>query len=178
MGQTFTDWIRTIFFGGVNIKTLLVGLDNAGKSSILYKLQLGENIATVPTIGFNVELIQYRNIDFVMWDIGGQDKIRQLWVHYYQGVKVVIFVIDSNDVERIEQASGELKRMMSNDQLKDVKLLVLANKQDLPNALDIQEITRKLNLEELKQKEWFIQPCSVLEDTGLFEGLDWISNAL
>ena len=83
-------------------RILMVGLDAAGKTTILYKLKLGEVVTTIPTIGFNVETVEYKNISFTVWDVGGQDKIRPLWRHYYQNTNGLIFVVDSNDKERID----------------------------------------------------------------------------
>lgn len=63
----------------------MLGLDAAGKTTILYKLKLGESTITIPTIGFNVETVQYKNINFTVWDVGGQHLVRPLWKHYYPG---------------------------------------------------------------------------------------------
>ena len=83
-------------------------------------------------IGFNVETVEYKNIHFTVWDVGGQDKIRPLWRHYYQNTQGIIFVVDSNDRDRIVEAREELQRMLNEDELRDALLLVFANKQDLP----------------------------------------------
>merc|ERR550514_2186298 len=115
-------------------RILMVGLDAAGKTTILYKLKLGEVVTTIPTIGFNVETVEYKSISFTVWDVGGQDKIRPLWRHYYQNTDGLIFVVDSNDRDRIGDAKEELTKMLSEDEMKDAILLVFANKQDLPNA--------------------------------------------
>ena len=90
-----------------------VGLDAAGKTTILYKLKLGEIVTTIPTIGFNVETVEYKNICFTVWDVGGQNKIRKLWRHYFQNTQGLIFVVDSNDRERIGEAERELQDMVS-----------------------------------------------------------------
>ena len=92
--------------------TLTVGLDAAGKTTILYKLKLGEVVTTIPTIGFNVESVEYKNICFTVWDVGGQDKIRPLWRHYFQNTQGLIFVVDSNDRDRITEAEKELQNMV------------------------------------------------------------------
>merc|ERR1711985_226207 len=118
------------------MRILMVGLDNAGKTTVLYKLKLGEVVTTIPTIGFNVETVEYKNISFTVWDIGGQDKIRKLWRYYYQGTQGAIFIIDSSDRDRIEDAREELFRMINNDEMRDAVLLVFANKQDLVGAMD------------------------------------------
>lgn len=85
-----------------------------------------------PTVGFNVETVEYKNISFTVWDVGGQDKIRPLWRHYFQNTQGIIFVVDSNDRERVSEAREELQRMLNEDELRDALLLVFANKQDLP----------------------------------------------
>lgn len=153
-----------------------VGLDAAGKTTILYKLKLGEIVTTIPTIGFNVETVEYKNICFTVWDVGGQDKIRPLWRHYFQNTQGLIFVVDSNDRERIVEAEKELQNMVRNlefndlrepenynygiihllqlqeDELRDAVLLVFANKQDLPNAMTAAELTDKLHLNNLRNR--------------------------
>merc|ERR1719451_274478 len=123
-----------------DMRILMVGLDAAGKTTILYKLKLGEVVTTIPTIGFNVESIEYKNINFTVWDVGGQDKIRKLWRYYYQNTQGLIFVVDSNDRDRIEDAREELMKILQEDEMRDAVLLVLANKQDLPNAMTTSEV--------------------------------------
>ncbi|KAK4297853.1 hypothetical protein Pmani_029762 [Petrolisthes manimaculis] len=157
---------------------LMVGLDAGGKTTILYKLKLGEVVTTLPTIGFNVETVEYKNISFTVWDIGGQDKIRPLWRHYFQNMQGIIFVIDSNDRERIGEAKEELMQMLAEIQLRDAVLLVFANKQDLPNAMNTAEITDKLGLASLRNRNWYIQATCATSGDGLYEGLDWLSNQL
>jgi small GTP-binding protein len=83
-------------------------------------------------LGFNVETVEYKNIQFTVWDVGGQDKIRPLWRHYFQNTQGIIFVVDSNDRDRVVEAREELQRMLNEDELRDALLLVFANKQDLP----------------------------------------------
>merc|ERR1712039_808546 len=160
------------------LRTLMVGLDGAGKTTILYKLKLGEVVTTIPTIGFNVETVEYKNKSFTVWDVGGQDKIRPLWRHYYQGTNSLIFVVDSNDRDRIEDARGELTKMMSEDEMRDAALLVFANKQDLPNSMTASEVTEKLGLQNMRNRQWFIQSACATTGDGLYEGLDWMSRIL
>ncbi|KAF6031989.1 Arf2 [Bugula neritina] len=148
-------------FGKKDMRILMVGLDAAGKTTILYKLKLGEIVTTIPTIGFNVETVEYKNISFTVWDVGGQDKIRPLWRHYFQNTQGLIFV-----------------RMLDEDELRDAVLLVFANKQDLPNAMSPSEITEKLGLQSLRNRSWYIQATCATNGEGLYEGLDWLSNQL
>merc|ERR1712162_1906 len=138
--------------GKKDCRILMVGLDAAGKTTILYKLKLGEVVTTIPTIGFNVETVEYKNISFTVWDVGGQDKIRPLWRHYYQNTQGLIFVVDSNDRDRIEDAKEELTKMLNEDEMRDAVLLVFANKQDLPNSMTAAEVMDKLGLRDLQNR--------------------------
>lgn len=153
MGLAFSKLFDKLW-GKKEMRILMVGLDAAGKTTILYKLKLGEIVTTIPTIGsrfpsdktcvpnaatltmnalgFNVETVEYKNIQFTVWDVGGQDKIRPLWRHYFQNTQGIIFVVDSNDRDRVVEAREELQRMLNEDELRDALLLVFANKQDLP----------------------------------------------
>merc|ERR1712224_1121237 len=117
-------------------------------------------------------------ISFTVWDIGGQDKIRKLWRHYYQNTQGLIFVIDSSDRDRIEDAREELTKMLNEDEMRDAVLLVMANKQDLPNAMPAAEVTDKLGLQNLRHRHWFIQSACATTGDGLYEGLDWLSRTL
>ncbi|CAD5118495.1 DgyrCDS7192 [Dimorphilus gyrociliatus] len=150
-------------------RILLLGLDNAGKTSILYKVKLKENVCTIPTIGFNVETVQpAKGLNFTVWDVGGQKRLRALWHHYYNDASGLVFVVDSNDVERMDEAREELHSIMQDDNMRHVPVVVMANKQDLPNALSPETIRDKLQLSEIS-KQWYIQACSVKTGEGISE---------
>jgi small GTP-binding protein len=173
------SWLSRLFQGFQEQKRIvMVGLDAAGKTTILYKLKMGEQVSTIPTIGFNVEAIQYKNVCFTVWDMGGQSKIRPLWKHYYTGAHAVIFVVDSNDKDRVEEACEELQMLLREDELKDALVLVFANKQDLPNALTVAEVTDALKLQNVRRHLWKVQPSNAVTGMGLYEGLDWLSQKL
>merc|ERR1712224_1143587 len=125
----------------------------------------------IPTIGFNVETVEYRNLKFTVCDVGGQDKIRKLWRHYYTGTQGLIFVIDSSDPDRIEAACEELSKMLADEEMKDAVLLVFANKQDLPRAMSPKDITEKLCLQSLRDRPWFIQSTCATTGDGYEETL-------
>jgi len=177
MGQALASVFKGLF-GKTDVRILMVGLDAAGKTTILYKLKLGEVVTTIPTIGFNVESVEYKNISFTVWDVGGQDKIRPLWRHYYQNTQGLIFVVDSNDRERVEDAREELHRMLNEPELGTAVLLVFANKQDLPKAMPTAEVAEKLGLHSLRGRVWHIQGTCATTGDGLYEGLDWLSATL
>lgn len=175
--SSFYYYLSTLLFQQKEFRLLMLGLDGAGKTTILYKLKLGEVVSSVPTIGFNVDTVEYRNISFTVWDVGGQNKIRPLWRHYYQGTSGLIFVIDSNDDQRLDEARKELHSILNDPDMNDTVVLVFANKQDLPNAVSAEVICDKLQLRTL-HNEWYIQSCTAMTSAGLFEGLDWLSKTL
>ncbi|CAF1165478.1 unnamed protein product [Adineta steineri] len=168
------------FNTGPSSRILMLGLDAAGKTTILYKVKLNENLETLPTIGFNVERVSpCRGVSFEVWDVGGQENIRRLWRHYYSNTDGLIFVIDSNDQERIDEAREELHGILSAPDMSSVPLVVLANKQDLPNAMKTSDIAQKLGLNTLGGKhKWFIQPACAVTGDGLLEGMLEMSNLI
>ena len=177
MGFFFSKmWTKLL--GKKDVRMLMVGLDAAGKTTILYQLKMNETVKTIPTIGFNVETLDYKGLNFTVWDVGGQDKIRVLWKHYYQNTDGLIFVVDSNDRERVDDAAEELKKMLAEEELKDCVLLVMANKQDLKDAMNPNEVTEKLGLGQLKGRSWLVQGTSANTGQGLKEGLDWMAGCL
>jgi small GTP-binding protein len=159
-------------------RILMVGLDAAGKTTMLFKLKLGETITTIPTIGFNVEEVQFQDISFTVFDIGGQDKLRHLWRYYYAGSDAIIFVVDSLDRERVSLAKHEIDILMSQDELRDSALLVFANKQDLPGAMNVTELQEKLGLHGMRGRPVYVQGASAVTGDGLVDGLEWLSKAI
>eukprot|EP00518_Triparma_eleuthera_P004776 CAMPEP_0182464202 /NCGR_PEP_ID=MMETSP1319-20130603/8389_1 /TAXON_ID=172717 /ORGANISM="Bolidomonas pacifica, Strain RCC208" /LENGTH=179 /DNA_ID=CAMNT_0024663829 /DNA_START=60 /DNA_END=599 /DNA_ORIENTATION=+ len=168
------------FTGLQEKRILLLGLDAAGKTTLLYSLKLAECVHSVPTVGFNVEHIQYKKLDMTMWDVGGQDKIRRLWNHYYHGTDALIYVVDCSDVNRIEEAKVELHKVLNNDVVKQTNqaVLIYANKQDLPNAVAPSEMLSRLDLSQIGGIEWYCQGSVASEGQGLYEGLDWLNGVL
>ena len=175
MGQVFSNiWSKWIA-SGVDMKMIMVGLDAAGKTTILYKLKLGENVTPIPTIGFNVEEVHYKNINFNVWDIGGQTVIRNMWRHYYPNTNGIIFVVDSNDKDRMDLARDELHGLLNDEELKDACLLIYANKQDIQGSMTCPEMSEILGLTKISGRNWYIQSTCALRGDGLYEGLEWLS---
>jgi len=152
--------------------------DAAGKTTILYKLKLGEIVTTIPTIGFNVETVEYKNISFTVWDVGGQDKIRHLWRSYFnlRDPQGVIFVVDSSDRDRLEAARKELENIRN--KMQNVPVLVFANKQDLPNSMPAAEVQEKLGLQNVSNCQCCVQSARATNGDGISSGLDWLSHIL
>ena len=157
-------------------RVIVLGLDAAGKTTILYKLfsNGSEIITTIPTIGFNVETVEINSSEFICWDVGGCDKIRPLWRHYIVGAHAFVFVVDSHDKDRIESVKSEMGTFLREEEALHFPLLIFANKQDLPNSLSSNDIIRLLELYKLTTREWFVQESVATTGEGLFEGLDWL----
>lgn len=135
----------------------MIGLDAAGKTTILYKLHLGEVVSTYPTIGSNVEEVTYRNMRFQVWDLGGQDMLRQTWRTYFINTHALIMVVDSADVARLDLARKELHTVLDTDELRGSCVLVFANKQDLKESLTAAELSEALSLHSIRTHNWHIQ---------------------
>ncbi|PAA67461.1 hypothetical protein BOX15_Mlig005039g1 [Macrostomum lignano] len=162
-------------FDNRELRILMLGLDAAGKTTILYKLKLRSSVTTIPTVGFNVETVTYKNVKFNVWDVGGQEKIRPLWRHYYAGTQGLVFVVDSTDRDRIDEARLELHRILEDREMRHSIVLVLANKQDLPNAMRPNEVQDRLGLAYLGDRTWYVQPTCAVTGEGLYEGLTWLT---
>ena len=177
MGNAFAKLFDSLF-GSREMRVVMLGLDAAGKTTILYKLHIGEVLSTVPTIGFNVEKVQYKNVIFTVWDVGGQEKLRPLWRHYFNNTDALIYVVDCCDRDRVGKAASEFKQIIEDPLMQHSVLLVYANKQDLPRALSPSEIVSALGLQGMKNRGWHVQGAVATRGEGLYEGMDWLSGVL
>lgn len=164
--------------GNREMRILILGLDGAGKTTILYRLQVGEVVTTIPTIGFNVEQVTYKNLKFQVWDLGGQTSIRPYWRCYYSNTDAIIYVVDSADKDRIGISKDELLYMLREDELASAILVVLANKQDMEGCMSVTEVHTALGLEALKNRTFQIFKTSATKGEGLDQAMDWLANAL
>jgi len=165
-------------WGTRECKILVLGLDNAGKTSILYRMQIGEVVSTIPTIGFNVETVEKHGLKFQVWDLGGQSSIRPYWRVYMQKTDGIVFVVDSCDTERLDTSRDELHNILAEDELAGASILVYANKQDLPLALTDSAIAERLALTSITNQPWAIFRSSAITGEGIFEGMEWLAQAL
>jgi small GTP-binding protein len=166
-------WTLFAELGQTQARILMLGLDAAGKTTVLYKLKLNETVSTIPTIGFNVETVSpVKNLTLTIWDVGGQEKIRPLWRHYYQGTNGLIFVVDSSDVVRMAEVKEELFGIIDSEEFAGVPVVVLANKQDLPGAMKASQMVKELGLLSHKRNPWHIQETCAKTGDGLYDGLE------
>ncbi|XP_036996883.2 ADP-ribosylation factor-like protein 14 [Artibeus jamaicensis] len=152
---------------------LLLGLDSAGKSTLLYKLKLAEDTVTLPTVGFNVEMIELdKRLPLTVWDVGGQKEMRTMWSCYCERTDGLLYVVDSADKQRLQDSRREFERILKNEHIKHVPVVLLANKQDVPGALTAEDITRMFRVKKLCcDRNWYVQPCCALTGEGLAQGI-------
>jgi len=168
------DYLRKLKKSETELRVLLLGLDNAGKTSVMRRLSDEEIENIMPTQGFNVKSIKSADFKLNVWDIGGQKSIRPYWKHYYDGTDALIFVIDAADSKRIEDAGKELAALLEEEKLAKIPVLVFANKQDLLTALTAEELAEELQLHTIRDRQWQIQACSAKSGEGLEDGLGWL----
>ncbi len=160
------------------VHVVMLGLDSAGKSTVLYRMKLDQYVSTVPTVGFNCEKVKgqsgkAKGVSFNIWDVGGQEKVRPLWRSYTRNTDGIVFVIDSVDTDRIEEVKVELVQAARAPEMVGIPFLILANKQDLPGALDAGEMEKLLNLQELTNGHLCsVQPACAITGEGLDEALE------
>ncbi|KAK2714279.1 ADP-ribosylation factor-like protein 4C [Artemia franciscana] len=177
MGKN-NSFLESLPSGHGPLHIVMLGLDSAGKTTALYRLKFDQYMNTVPTIGFNCEKIKgatgkSKGVQFLIWDVGGQEKLRPLWKSYTRCTDGIVFVLDSVDSERMEEAKMELVRTAKSPENVGVPVLVLANKQDLPGAKDTKEIESSLGLNDLGSNQLFhVQSTCAVTGEGLDEGLD------
>lgn len=155
-------------------RLLVLGLDAAGKTTILKKLS-DEDVNTImPTQGFNIKTLMHESFKLNVWDIGGQKSIRPYWRNYFDNTDALIYVIDSADKGRLEETGLELQQLLDEEKLQGVPVLIFANKQDLLSALSVEEIIEELNLTTVTDRKWTVMPCVATKGEGLQEAMEWL----
>ncbi|CAE1286467.1 ARL2 [Acanthosepion pharaonis] len=156
------------------MRILMLGLDNAGKTTVLKKFN-GEDIDTIsPTLGFNIKTLEHLSYKLNIWDVGGQKSLRSYWRNYFESTDGLIWVVDSADRMRLQDCKQELDALLLEERLAGATLLVFANKQDLPGALTAEEIKNALELSNIKTHHWLILDCSAVSGENLLQGMDWL----
>ena len=160
------------------MRVLMLGLDNSGKTTALKQLA-GEDINTItPTQGFNIKSVQTEGIKLNMWDIGGQKHIRPYWKNYYPNTDGIIYIVDSSDNRRFDEAAEELEDLTGQEDLEGVPILVLANKQDLLNSANAAAVMEALELTSLKGRWIHVEGCSAKTGEKLSEGLEKLTEQI
>lgn len=162
-----------------NSRIVMLGLDAAGKTTILYKLKLDETVSTIPTIGFNVETVKHsKSVSFTVWDIGGQQKLRPLWKHYLKGTDGLIFVVDCWDFSRVDEVREELSNLLSLPEMEDVPIMIFGNKQDMRGAVNPPQLIEQLHMNRYNNHSWYVQGTCAVTGEGIWEGIEIIAGMI
>jgi len=163
----FDQWFRK------KARIVMLGLDAAGKTTILYKLKLDETVSTIPTIGFNVETVNHsKSVSFTVWDVGGQQKLRPLWKHYLKGTDGLIFVVDCGDKSRLDEVREELATLVKLPEMAAVPIMIFSNKQDVPGAITPPELIVMLHMHDYNKHSWYVQGTCATTGEGIWEGIE------
>mmetsp|Transcript_15614 Transcript_15614/g.37873 ORF Transcript_15614/g.37873 Transcript_15614/m.37873 type:complete len:182 (-) Transcript_15614:33-578(-) len=177
------DWINYILqalgLSNKEARIVVLGLDNAGKSTLVHKLCKNEVRAFVPTTKAQAQTFTLGGVEFTAWDLGGHEQVRDLWEEYYAGADGIVFMVDSADAARLGEAKKELKELLAHDALDGVPLLVLGNKSDLPASKRRAELLQGLGLDlDTDERPMELVMSSLIAGTGYPEGFRWLSGHL
>ncbi|KAI3865338.1 hypothetical protein MKW92_016197 [Papaver armeniacum] len=168
-------------FSKTEFHVLILGIDKAGKTTLLEKLKsLYSNVEglppdrIVPTVGLNIGRVEASNTKLVFWDLGGQSGLRPIWEKYFEEAHAVIYVIDAASPSRFEDSKSALEKLLRHEDLQGAPLLIVANKQDLAGAVSVDELSRYLDLKELDERQHMFEAVCAHDGTGVKEGIDWL----
>ncbi|CCX32243.1 P-loop containing nucleoside triphosphate hydrolase protein [Pyronema domesticum] len=168
------DWLLRLFWA-TEMDITMIGLQNAGKTSLLRVLAGGEfTIDSIPTVGFNMKKVQKGYVTLKYWDLGGQPRFRSMWERYCRGVNAIVFIVDSADLDSHPTARDELHALLEKPKLAGIPLLVLGNKSDLENKISVDELILSMNLEDIKEREVSCYSISAKQETNLDAVLQWL----
>jgi len=168
------NWFRSLFWKQ-EMELTLVGLQNSGKTTLVNVLASGQfNEDMLPTVGFNMKKITKGNVTIKLWDIGGQPRFRSMWERYCRGVNAIVFVVDAADTDKLEEAASQLHELLGKPPLTGIPLLVLGNKNDLPEAIGVDEVIEKLNLKSITGREVCCYSISAKNQVNIDMTLDWL----
>ena len=169
-------FLRKLKLKEKEMRILFLGLDNAGKSSVI-KAFMGQSIEDLsPTLGFEIKAVECLGYRLNCWDVGGQSTIRAYWRNYFEATDGVVWVVDSTDAERMALCKKELDSILQQERLANASLLIFANKQDIGGAMTSEEIRDILDLNRIERRHWSIVPCSAATRNGIVDGITWIVN--
>ncbi|CAO3658841.1 unnamed protein product [Umbelopsis ramanniana] len=172
--QSLLEWLRSLFFK-TEMELTLVGLQNSGKTTLVNVIASGQFIEdSIPTVGFNMRKVTKGSVTLKLWDIGGQPRFRSMWERYCRGVNAIVFVVDAADHDKIDAARTELKSLLEKPQLSNIPVLVLGNKNDLPNALNVDELIEILNLKTITNREVSCYSISAKNQVNIDITLQWL----
>ena len=155
-------------------KILFLGFSQSGKTKILFRLVLHDDVVTIPTIGFNNEKIEISNQDIVIWDLGGRKELISYWIHYYTGVSGIVFVIDRNNDSDIKNVIEAISNMLDNEDLIDVPIAFFMNKGDLEEKVTFDTIISKVGEDKIFKHPYNVFQTTSSDEDSILEGMNWL----
>jgi len=172
-------------FSKIEFHVLILGIDKAGKTTLLEKLKTmysdSEGLPPdriVPTVGLNIGRAEALKSKLVFWDLGGQIGLRTIWEKYYEEAHAVIYVVDAACQSRFEDTKSALEKVLRHEDLQGAPILIYANKQDLPGAVSAEDLARYLDLKELNERPYMFQAISAYDGLGIKDGINWLVDAM
>ena len=182
MGSQVSALLSRLFYTKRKCTVPLLGLDASGKSTIVNGLMMPDQgfLATIPTTGHSIEKKVVGNVEFIMYDVGGGAKTRDFWIHYLEDASAIIYVVDSADCDRLMEIGDLIKKNSDYPCFKDKPVLVLANKQDLADAMSAEDVEQRLGLVHIfgSHRPWKCMPVSGNTKAGIIEAFSWLSNTI
>lgn len=187
MGNTINICTLSGVLEEKSFRVVMLGIDGSGKTTILYNLKNPTSLLNIPEVYNNVvynhESIPYNTLHngwsiLHFWDVGGKTGMRPLWQNYIQGMDAIIYVVDTNDRERLAETREELFVLLKSGSLQSSVLLIYANKTDYRGCMKSKEIINSLELEKFHGVKWQVQECVGMTGQGLYQGLDWLLSAV
>lgn len=165
----------------ISAKLLFIGLDGAGKTSLLTFLEQGPNdVVPKPSVGFDTRDVKYKGVNFSIYDVAGGQKVRDLWKHYYSEMDAVVWIVDASDPERFAESKAALQTALKDAAMKrDCPILVAANKCDAAGSKSEDEIKQALDLDNLlKGRTWTVKRTNAKKGDGIYDGFKWLSSEI
>ncbi|NP_775379.1 ADP-ribosylation factor-like protein 13B [Danio rerio] len=179
------NWLKRWREPARKVTLVMVGLDNAGKTATVRGIQGESPLDVAPTVGFSKVDLKQGKFEVTIFDLGGGKRIRGIWKNYYSESYGVVFVVDSSDVQRIQETRDTMAEVLRHPRIAGKPVLVLANKQDQDGAMAEADIIETLSLEKLVNENKClcqIEPCSAVlgygkkVDKSIKNGLNWLLN--
>lgn len=168
------DWLLQLFWR-TEMDVTILGLHNAGKTTLLRVLSGGEfTLDPMPTVGFSLREVRRGHVVLRCWDLGGQPKYRNGWERYCRDANAIVYIVDSADTASVDESAQELRTLLDNPSLEGIALLVLGNKSDLPEHLDVDELIERLDLESVRDREVSCYGISAKTETNLNAVMQWL----